>query len=239
MVCPVKQDSPKNGDLTGVFQAKTKIHFPPLFRSRSGLSFEIGYVDSNSILFKRLHKMLSFTFRYAPVWRRAIAMLIDIAALVLVDTLLLQPFIDFLGLRQTVFASSHTPLSVSIVRTYGVWFFMSILIAWLYFAKQESSGAQATIGKRFMGLIVFSKTEERLTFRQASVRFWSKFLSLGTLTIGFFSAFWDRKSRALHDHIAHSLVVCEKPEAFAPIPMDELEKEKPTQTSAGFVGGSS
>jgi uncharacterized RDD family membrane protein YckC len=176
--------------------------------------------------------MLSFTFRYAPVWRRAIAMLIDGAILVLVDTLLLQPFIAFLGLRQTVFASAHTPLSVSMVRTYGVWFVMSLLAAWLYFAKQESSQAQATIGKRFMGLIVFSRSEERLSFHEASIRFWSKFLSLGTLTIGFFSAFWDKKHRSLHDQIAHSVVVCENPVAFSVSVL--VEKEKPAPESAGL-----
>jgi uncharacterized RDD family membrane protein YckC len=174
--------------------------------------------------------MLSFTFRYAPVWRRAIAMLIDGAILVLVDTLLLQPFIDFLGLRQTVFASAHTPLSVSIVRTYGVWFAMSLVAAWLYFAKQESGRAQATLGKRFMGLIVFSETEERLSFREASVRFWSKFLSLGTLTIGFLHAFWDKEHRALHDHIADSYVVCENSQAI----MAPVEKEKPAPIGAGL-----
>ena len=179
--------------------------------------------------------MLSFTFRYAPVWRRATALLIDTCILTLIDVLLLQPFIDFLGLRQTVLASARTPLSVSIVRTYGVWFLMSLAVAWLYFAKQESSLAQGTLGKRFMRLIVFSKFEDRLTFNQASIRFWSKFLSLGTLTLGFISAFWDKKHRALHDHIAHTVVICENPNAFLPQP----EKEKPAQTSAGFVTGSS
>lgn len=135
-------------------------------------------------------------------------MVIDVAVLVLADTLLLQPFIDFLGLRQTVFASTHTPLSVSIVRTYGVWFAMSLLLAWLYFAKQESSRAQATIGKRFMGLMVFTVSEERLTFQQASGRFWSKSLSFATLLIGFISAFWNTDHRALHDQIAETVVVC-------------------------------
>jgi uncharacterized RDD family membrane protein YckC len=184
--------------------------------------------------------MLSFTFRYAPVWRRAIAMLIDVALLVLADTLLLQPFIDLLGLRQSAGASIHTPLAVTIVRTYGVWLMMAIVLAWLYFAKQESSQAQATIGKRFMGLMVFGTDEERLTFAETSARFFSKLISGATLLIGFLSAFWDPERRSLHDHISRSIVVCSNDVAFQPatIEISEQKTEKPAPNNAGLVSES-
>jgi uncharacterized RDD family membrane protein YckC len=160
--------------------------------------------------------MLSFTFQYASFWRRAIALAIDAVLLGLVSGILLDPFMSWLGLREASEALKRAPLSVAIVRAYGAWALSTILVAWIYFALQESSTSQATIGKRLMGLKVFTSEEDRLTFRAASIRFWARLLSVMTAGIGFLMALFDAKHRALHDVLAGTRVIEPRPEAFAP-----------------------
>src|ERR1051326_3727912 len=121
--------------------------------------------------------MLSFTFQYASLWRRIVAGAIDFVASAAIGAILLLCVFSVLGLRLAHEPLQHAPASVLIVRTYGVWLAFSLGAAWLYFAFMESSRGQATIGKRIMGLMVFTKDEGRLTFREASLRFWAKLLA--------------------------------------------------------------
>jgi uncharacterized RDD family membrane protein YckC len=85
--------------------------------------------------------------------------------------------------------------------------FVTLIVTWLYFAFQESSAAQATIGKRVLSLKVTSDTGARLSFGHASGRFFGKILSGLILYIGFFMAGFTEKKQALHDMIAGTLVV--------------------------------
>jgi uncharacterized RDD family membrane protein YckC len=50
------------------------------------------------------------------------------------------------------------------------------LIAWAYFALQESSAAQATIGKRLLGIRVSTEDGGRLSLASASLRAWPLYL---------------------------------------------------------------
>ncbi len=85
--------------------------------------------------------------------------------------------------------------------------FLSLLIAWLYFALLESSERGATVGKMAMGLRVVSDQGQRLSFLNATGRYFAKIVSAIILCIGFIMiAFTDRK-RGLHDMIASTLVV--------------------------------
>ncbi len=84
---------------------------------------------------------------------------------------------------------------------------LSLLVAWLYFALLESSERGATVGKMAMGLRVVSDKGERLTFLNATGRYFAKIVSAIILCIGFIMiAFTDRK-RGLHDMIAGTLVI--------------------------------
>jgi uncharacterized RDD family membrane protein YckC len=84
---------------------------------------------------------------------------------------------------------------------------LSITVKWLYFALQESSSAQATLGKRVMGLRVTSLEGRRIGFGQASGRFFAKIVSGMTLLIGYLMAGFTERKQALHDMIAGTLVV--------------------------------
>lgn len=84
---------------------------------------------------------------------------------------------------------------------------LSLASGWLYFAIMESGADQATIGKRALGLKVTGTSGERITFGQASARYFGKFLSSLILLIGYLMMLWDDKKQTLHDKIANTLVV--------------------------------
>lgn len=158
--------------------------------------------------------MLSFTFIHASLWRRALAAIVDLGILGLLAAILLQPFIDFLGFREVAQSGQH-PFGVVILRAYGLWFITMMVIAWLYFSIQESSRAQATFGKRLFGIRVFTNDESRVSFLQASERFWAKLLSAVILGAGFLMALSNSERRALHDLLSHTQVLQDTTEPIA------------------------
>ena len=84
---------------------------------------------------------------------------------------------------------------------------LSLAVAWLYFALMESSERGATVGKMAMGLRVVSNDGKRISFMNATGRYFAKILSAMIFCIGFIMiAFTDRK-RGLHDMIASTLVI--------------------------------
>ena len=88
----------------------------------------------------------------------------------------------------------------------GLLFLGIISFWWLYYALQESSAAQATLGKRAVGIVVTDMDGNRISFGRATGRTFSRILSRMILYIGFImAAFTDRK-QALHDMIAGTLV---------------------------------
>ena len=134
----------------------------------------------------------------APFWKRFIAIMIDIVLLNF-SLLLLSVGMGFVlgGMMQ------DKELMLSSVEYLAP---VGVLIFWLYFALQESSSKQATLGKRLMGIYVVSKDETQLTFVQASIRHFAKYLST-ILFIGFIMAAFTQKKQALHDMIADALVL--------------------------------
>jgi len=83
----------------------------------------------------------------------------------------------------------------------------SILIYWLYESLQESSKYQATLGKRVMNIVVTDELGQPLNFARATGRHFGKFLSAMICMVGYMMAGWTEKKQALHDMIAHTLVV--------------------------------
>ena len=62
---------------------------------------------------------------------------------------------------------------------------ISLVIGWLYFALLESSERGATVGKMAMGLRVVTSDGQRLSFMNATGRYFAKILSAIILCIGF------------------------------------------------------
>jgi uncharacterized RDD family membrane protein YckC len=79
--------------------------------------------------------------------------------------------------------------------------------AWLYCAFSESSPRRATLGKRIMGLQVVTADGRRVSFGQATVRHFMKFLSLFSAGFGFMMAAWTKRRQALHDMPSDCIVI--------------------------------
>lgn len=86
-------------------------------------------------------------------------------------------------------------------------FVINIIIGWLYAALQESGEAQATIGKKALGIQVTNLEGGRLSFGQATGRYFGKWVSTIILLIGYFMMLWSEKRQTLHDMMAGALVI--------------------------------
>ena len=93
-----------------------------------------------------------------------------------------------------------------------------MVVDWLYFALQESSAAQASLGKRAFGLKVVDERGERIEFGRATFRFFSKILSGLILGVGFLMAGFTARKQTLHDMLAGTFVVFRAVNPGRPIP---------------------
>jgi uncharacterized RDD family membrane protein YckC len=134
------------------------------------------------------------TTRYAGFWIRAAALIIDVIITGAIATILSRMFF---GSYYPRFQGDQDPGPGA----------MSLLVNWLYFAWQESSVRQATFGKLAVGIKVCSEGGERLTFANATGRYFAKILSALIFFIGFIMAATNEKKQALHDKLARTLVI--------------------------------
>ena len=84
---------------------------------------------------------------------------------------------------------------------------LNFIVGWLYYAVQESGPMQATVGKRGLGIKVTNLNGGRISFGQATGRYFGKILSTLILLIGYFMMLWDDKKQTLHDKLANTLVI--------------------------------
>jgi uncharacterized RDD family membrane protein YckC len=132
---------------------------------------------------------------YGGFWIRLVAYIIDAILISLV-----------FGLVTSIFGVRYTNMD-ELSRIDPTTNLLSLVIAWLYFALLESSERGATVGKMAMGLRVVSNDGRRISFMNATGRYFAKILSAMIFGIGFLMiAFTDRK-RGLHDMIASTLVI--------------------------------
>ena len=131
---------------------------------------------------------------YGGFWIRVVAYIIDAILLTIVCGVVDR----LLGID--IFASDwehYDPLANLV----------SLAIGWLYFALLESSERGATVGKMAMGLRVVTSDGQRLSFMNATGRYFAKILSAIILCIGFIMVAFTDKKRGLHDMIAGTLVI--------------------------------
>jgi uncharacterized RDD family membrane protein YckC len=95
---------------------------------------------------------------------------------------------------------------------------LGLVVTWLYFALQESSAQQATLGKRALGIKVTNANGFRIGFGRATGRFFGKLLSGLIFGIGFMLAGWTERKQALHDMLAGTLVVFRDVQPGQPLP---------------------
>ncbi len=83
----------------------------------------------------------------------------------------------------------------------------TVVLNWLYYALQESGPMQATLGKRALGIKVVGAGGQRISFANATGRFFGKYISTIICCIGYLFPLWDARRQALHDKIANTFVV--------------------------------
>jgi uncharacterized RDD family membrane protein YckC len=144
------------------------------------------------------------SLEYAGFWLRVWAGAIDVTLEASV-ALLVTAIVDAV-MRITSPKFGLSPITARYVT--GIAFIFVLAIgSWLYSAFSESSRWRATLGKRIVGLQVLTSAGGQLSFGQATVRHFMKFLSLFTATVGFMMAGWTRRRQALHDMPSDSIVV--------------------------------
>jgi uncharacterized RDD family membrane protein YckC len=89
----------------------------------------------------------------------------------------------------------------------AIFFPLSFVVSWLYFALFEAGEWQATPGKRVLGLRVVDLGYRPLTFGQTSARHVCAAVSWLLFGIGFLVIIGSAKKQALHDMMANTLVV--------------------------------
>jgi len=154
---------------------------------------------------------------YAGFWRRTWAGTIDIA-LEAVGALVVTVAIDallnrggrILGYERWI-SKVAAGMAYIVVLTIG---------SWLYSAFAESSSRRATIGKRIMGLQVVTANGGRVSFGQATIRHFMKFLSLFTAGVGFMMVGWTKRHQALHDMPLDCIVIRVRPPRNLLLPSD-------------------
>lgn len=84
---------------------------------------------------------------------------------------------------------------------------LNLAICWLYYAVQESSAAQATIGKQLAAICVVDQYGERISFGTATLRYLVRLVSGLLFFIGYLIQPITRRKQALHDMVAGTLVI--------------------------------
>lgn len=140
------------------------------------------------------------TTEYGGFWNRYVASVID-GVVTSIGSLII--YIVLGGLYEAGGGSSEGSTVI--------YFFVSFLFGWLYFAIMESSAKQATLGKMAMRLVVTDERDNRLTFGRATARYFAKFISAIILMIGYIIAAFTEKKQALHDMVAGTIVYQKQP----------------------------
>lgn len=153
--------------------------------------------------------------KYGGFWRRLFAFFIDLIFILVIDVFAVGAFSFsstlgkvYLVLKgnsvSAVFGSgSMTQILIPVV-TAAV--FLLVIIPWIYYAGLEATKNQATLGKLALRLVVTDMKGRRISFARATLRHFSKILSLLVIGIGFFMIGFTCRKQGLHDIIAGCLV---------------------------------
>jgi RDD family protein len=160
----------------------------------------------------------------AGFWKRYVAYSIDLVLVWLAMELLCRLFFPSMGADEqeqlrALMASMQNPeappqdQTALLTQAFGLLAWLTVLSSLLYlvvggayFAFCESSGWQATPGKRMVGIKVVDAEGSRIGRGRAIARFLAAALSWLTLNIGHALAAWTPERRALHDYLADTRV---------------------------------
>jgi uncharacterized RDD family membrane protein YckC len=140
---------------------------------------------------ERVQKSWEYTIGYTGFWRRLGAAAVDICfALALIF------------LAKAACESQHEPALIPTAMLLAAVFYLLILIPFL-----TSTGYRASPGKVLCGMVVTDMNGRTLSFPQAVLREFGKYLSFLALCLGFILIGFTEKKQGLHDLLALTVVV--------------------------------
>ena len=145
---------------------------------------------------------------YAGFWLRLAAHIIDhfIVAFVLGSIVTFTMLI--MGISASIFEDLDNPATQMIFISFSIVIGLAALIInWLYYAIMECSNYQGTLGKMALSLKVTNLEGHKISFAQATGRFFGKFLSSFIIYIGYLMIGFTEKKQGLHDILANCLVL--------------------------------
>jgi uncharacterized RDD family membrane protein YckC len=142
--------------------------------------------------------------QYAGFWLRLVAYVIDNIILLIIGSLSGFVFGAIFGSLYSLSMGTAEGAEEAVLFPSLL---LGLVINWLYYAFQESSPKQATLGKQAVGIVVVDLDGKRISFGKASGRLFGKLLSGFILLIGFVMAGFTEKKQALHDIISGCLVI--------------------------------
>ena len=138
-------------------------------------------------------------YAFAGFWKRLIAHIFD--------GIIFSVLFGLLALLLGVSVLTMSPNNPEYLNTILGYSALSMPAWWLYFALMESSSAQATFGKRIMGIKVTDIHGQPIGFGQATGRHFAGAISYLIFYIGYLMVAFTARKQALHDMIAGTLVV--------------------------------
>ena len=142
-------------------------------------------------------------FVYAGFWLRAAAFAIDTLIYSFLFTLVAPIFpTPLMAVHQV---AGLAGMEIPELTLPGFILFFGLL--WIYYGLFESSKWQATPGKRALRLYVTDLQGHRLTLWHASLRYFGRWISSLTFSVGYLMAGFTQKKQALHDILARCLVL--------------------------------
>ncbi len=127
---------------------------------------------------------------YADLGKRFIATSLDLLLL-----LIIIGTIDYLTFSSNENAFFFKPERV-----------LAFILGWLYFAGMETCACKATLGKYLIGLKVSTPSGDRLSFKAATIRYFTKPVSLVYLMLCYIFSKSPDANTPLHDKLAQSVV---------------------------------
>lgn len=166
------------------------------------------YAPPTATVRQASHYVASSDIVYAGFWRRWAALFVDAMLLGIVNYAIFAIVMLVFGMGGMLTGGTNPGelQGAQLVMVLAMYIVGPTLSA-LYYVLQESSEAQATLGKRLLGIKVTDTDGRRLSRLHALGRWFSHLLCYMTAYIGYLVvAFTDRK-QGLHDMAAGTLVV--------------------------------
>lgn len=153
--------------------------------------------------------------QYAGFWWRFLAYIIDSIIISFVSWIFILPIFAIFGI--SMFSMSQSGYDMDNPALFLGPLFMAIIpmaiigtaAQWLYFSLMESSKHQGTVGKLLFRIKVTDTNGNRISFANATGRYFAKIISGMILMIGYIMAGFTDRKQALHDLIASCYVIKE------------------------------